>query len=183
MFSSSLIMTGLNISPSLLAQAPVTPALVFNGAQFFAALVAGVALAFAFQLLLTNLGIAAGISLARGGDSSSKSHEKSDSIGSTINKIGWTVGLGTLVSVTIALFFASLLAVRLGLYISPASGAIVGLTIWAIYFCLMAWASSTTVGSFVGSLVNAATSGFQALLGTATAAIGRKAVNKQVVLR
>lgn len=181
MFSSSLITTGLNISPSLLAQAPVAPALVFNGAQFFAALIAGVALAFAFQLLLTNLGVAAGISLAGGGNSSSHSHEKSDSIGSTINKIGWTVGLGTLVSVTIALFFASLLAVRLGLYISPAAGAIVGLTLWAIYFCLMAWVSSATVGSFVGSVVNAATSGLQALIGTATAAIGGKAVNKQVV--
>ncbi|MEO0928935.1 MAG: hypothetical protein AAFY63_24140, partial [Cyanobacteria bacterium J06643_13] len=37
-------------------------AFVFNGPQFFAALVAGVVLAFAFQLLFTNLGIAAGIS-------------------------------------------------------------------------------------------------------------------------
>jgi hypothetical protein len=37
------------------------------------------------------------------------------------------------------------------------------------------------VGSLVGSVVNTATSGFQAIVGTATAAIGAQAVNNQVV--
>ena len=43
------------------------------------------------------------------------------------------------------------------------------------------WVSSTTVGSLIGNVVNAATSGLQAIMGTATAALGAKAVNKQVV--
>ena len=90
---------------------------VFNGPQFFAALVAGVVLAFAFQLLFTNLGIAAGISMAGGSSSSSSSshdHHDSGGLGSTIKKVGMAVGLGTLISVSLALFIASFLAVKLG---------------------------------------------------------------------
>ena len=156
---------------------------VFNSPQFFAALVAGVVLAFAFQLLLTNLGIAAGISMLGAGSSSSSSHHKDDfgSLGSTVKKIGFAVGLGTLVSVSLALFIASLLAVKLGLFVAPLSGAIVGLVIWATFFALMMFFSSKTVGSLLGSVTSSATSGIQALLGTATAAIGAGAASKQVI--
>ncbi|NEQ73077.1 MAG: MFS transporter [Okeania sp. SIO2C9] len=159
-------------------------ALLFSRPQFFTALIAGVVLAFAFQLLLTNLGVAAGISLLGASSSSKKKNDNEDdsgSVSSTIQKISLTVGLGTLISVTIALFLASLLAVRLSLFISPVSGAIVGLVIWGTYFSLMVWVSSTTVGSLIGSVVNTATSGFQSLLGTATAAIGGATASKQVV--
>lgn len=153
-------------------------AMLFSGPQFFTALVAGVILAFAFQLLMTNLGVAIGIS-ALGGSSDSNSSHSSSSNG--LRKIGIVLGLGTLISVTIALFFAALFAVKLSLFVSPMSGAIMGLVIWGTYFCLMVWVSSTTAGSLVGSVVNAATSGFQALFGTAMAAIGAKSASQQVV--
>ena len=153
---------------------------MFNGPQFFAALIAGVVLAFAFQLLFTNLGVAVGISMA-GGGSSSNSEDSSSSLGSTIKKIGTAVGLGTLISVSLALFIASLLAVKLGLFVAPLSGAIVGLVIWATFFALMMFFSSRTIGSLLGSVANSATSGIQALFGTATAAIGAGAASKQVV--
>ena len=172
---------------------------VFNGPQFFAALIAGVVLAFAFQLLFTNLGVAAGISMAGGSSSSSSERNRqdlegktvrevgddishsSDSLGSTIKKIGTTVGIATLLSVSIALFIASFLAVKLGLFVAPLSGAIVGLVIWATFFALMVFFSSQTIGSLLGSIVNTATSGMQSILGTATAAIGAGAASKQVV--
>lgn len=184
----SLSLPLLFSSPPWLAQVLVEPdvttaedaALVFSGPQFFAALVAGVVLAFAFQLLLTNLGVAAGISLL-GGGSSSKSSDESDSLGTAIRKVGFAVGLGTLVSVTVALFFACLLAVKLSLLASASLGAIAGLVIWATYFSLLVWVSSTTVGSLIGTVVQSATSGIQALLGTATAAIGGKMASQQVV--
>ena len=158
---------------------------VFNGPQFFAALVAGVVLAFAIQLLLTNLGIAAGISMA-GGSSSDSSHssshnDNSDGLGSTIKKVGMAVGLGTLISVSLALFTASFLAVKLGLFVAPLSGAIVGLVIWATFFALMMFFSSRAIGSLLGSVFSTATSGMQSILGTATAAIGAGAASKQVV--
>ena len=163
------------------ANTPEQAALVFSGPRFFVALISGLVLAFAFQILLTNLSVAAGISyLGRSSDDHDHGHE-SGSTGGTIRKIEFAVGLWTLVTVTIALFVACLLAVKLSLLSSAGLGAIVGLVIWGAYFVLLVWFSSTTVGSLVGSLVNSATSGFQAILGTATAAVGAKAINQQVV--
>ena len=155
---------------------------IFNGPQFFAALVAGVVLALAFQLLFTNLGIAAGISLA-GGSSSNSSSNNNDSggFGSAVKKIGLAIGLGTLISVSLALFIASFLAVKLGLFISPLSGAIVGLVIWGTFFSLMVFFSSSAIGSLLGSIISTATSGMQSIVGTATAAFGAGAASKQVV--
>ncbi|MDY6936507.1 MAG: MFS transporter [Cyanobacteriota bacterium] len=188
MFESAIFNLELGRLGLPLAQVIVEPtlesaedaALVFSGPQFFAALISGVVLAFAFQLLLTNLGIAAGISLI-GGSSSSDDDSNSSSSGGGIRKIGFAVGLGTLVSVTLALFFASLLAVKLSLVASGGLGAIAGLVIWATYFSLLVWVSSTAIGSLMGSVVNTVTSGVQALVGTATAAIGGKIASNEVV--
>jgi len=180
---------GLSRLPLWVAQVPVgggvnTPeeaALVFSGPQFFIALIAGLVLAFAFQLLLTNLSVAAGISyLGRSSDSDSDSHE-SGSLGGTVKKIGTAVGIWTLLTVTVALFLACLLAVKLSLINSAGLGAIVGVVIWGAYFVLLVLFSSMTVGSLAGSVVSTAVSGFQAVFGTATAALGAKAVNNQVV--
>ncbi|MBD2041493.1 MFS transporter [Microcoleus sp. FACHB-672] len=190
MFESKEIMLGLAKWQFWLAQVPVdqtvdTPeeaSLLFSGPQFFVALVSGVVLAFAFQLLFTNLTVAAGISyLGHQSDSDDSNNRDSDSLGGTINKIGKTLGIVTLVTVTIALFFACLLAVKLSLISSAGLGAIVGLVIWGTYFSLLVWVSSTTVGSLIGSIVNTATSGFQAIVGTAAAAFGAKATSNQIV--
>ncbi len=161
---------------------PEQAALVFSGPRFFVALISGVVLAFAFQLLLTNLSVAAGISIiGRSSDHDDDHDHSSSGMGGTIRKIGFAVGLWTLVTVTVALFIACLLAVKLSLITSASLGAIVGVVIWGAYFSLLVWVSSTTVGSLIGSVVNTATSGFQAIVGTATAALGAKAVNDQVV--
>ncbi|PSB05848.1 hypothetical protein C7B62_24300 [Pleurocapsa sp. CCALA 161] len=179
-----LAQTNIQTEPNL--EAVENASFVFNGPQFFAALLAGVVLAFAFQLLFTNLGVAIGISMAGGSsDASSPSHSSSShsspGFGSTIKKIGLLVGLGTLISVTLALFIGSLLAVKLGLFATPLSGAIVGLVIWAAFFALMMLLSSQAIGSLLGSIANTATSGIQMIFGTATAALGAGAASKQVV--
>jgi nucleoid DNA-binding protein len=188
MFQLSKITWELSQVPWLL-QVPLDPAtntpeqaaLVFSGPRFFVALISGVVLAFAFQILLTNLSVAAGISyLGRSSDDDNHDHE-SGSGGGTIRKIGFAVGIWTLITVTIALFVACLLAVKLSLITSAGLGAIVGVVIWGAYFTLLVWVSSSTVGTLIGSVVNTATSGFQSIVGTATAAIGAKAVNNQVV--
>ncbi|MEG3904254.1 MFS transporter [Microcoleus sp. B4-C5] len=153
-------------------------ALLYSGPQFFIALIAGVVLACAFQLLLTNLSVAAGLSYI--GQSHDDDHH-SDSSSPPVRHIGRKVGTWTLITVTIALFFACLLAVKLSLISSPGLGAIVGLVVWATYFSMLVWVSSTTVGSLIGSVVNTATSGFQAIVGTAASAIGAKAASNQVV--
>ncbi|MBD0302651.1 MAG: MFS transporter, partial [Tolypothrix sp. T3-bin4] len=189
MFHSTQIMLGLYKPLLWVAQVPldrstITPAqasVVNSGPRFFETLIAGVILAFAIQLVLTNLSVAAGITyLGHQPDSDSSSND--DSVGGTIRKIGTAVGIWTLVTVTIALLIATFLAVKLSLLVlSPGLGAILGLVIWGAYFLLLVWVSSTTVGSLVGSVVNTATSGFQAIMGTATAALGAKAINNQVV--
>lgn len=174
------------VTPGGTVTAPVnTPeeaALVFSGPRFFVALISGLVLAFAFQLLLTNLSVAAGISyFGRSSDHDDDHDHSSGSSGGSIRKIGFAVGLWTLITVTIAVFVACLLAVKLSLITSAGLGAIVGVVIWGAYFSLLVWFSSTTVGSLIGSVVNTATSSFQALVGTATAALGARAVNDQVV--
>ncbi len=172
-----------------IGQAPVIPApdtpeeasVLFSGPQFFIALVSGILLAFAIQLLLTNFSVAAGISYL-GRSSDSDDHDSSDDNGGiSIRKIGFGLGLWTLISVTLALFLACYLAVQLSLLTNEGLGAIIGLVIWAAYFSLLVWVSSSTVGSLIGSVVNTATSGFQAILGAATAAIGGRVAKNQVV--
>jgi hypothetical protein len=190
MFQSTEIMLGLYKPLLWLAQTtavdptsitPTQASGLVSGPRFFVALISGVILAFAFQLVLTNLSLAAGISYL-GRPSDSDSDGEVGSLGGTIRKIGTAVGIWTLVTVTIALLIASFLAVKLSLVIlDPTLGAILGLVIWGAYFLLLFLISSTTVGSLIGSVVNTATSGFQAILGTATAALGAKAVNNQVV--
>ena len=164
---------------------PETAAVVFSGPQFFIALVSGVLLAFAFQLALTNLSVAAGISyLGRSSDSQDDHHDdhpESDDAGHAVRKISLRVGIWTLITVTLALFCACYLAVQLSLLATARLGAIVGLVIWAAYFSILVWVSSTAVGSLIGSVVGAATSGVQALLGTATAAIGGKVAKQQMI--
>ncbi len=189
MFQNTEIILGVYkplfwVAQILVDPSTITPAeasVAFAGPRFFVALISGVILAFAMQLVLTNLSVAAGITyLGHQPDSDSNSHH--DTIGGTIRKIGTAVGIWTLVTVTIALLIASFLAVKLSLLtLSPGLGAILGLVIWGAYFLLLVWVSSTTVGSLVGSVVNSATSGFQAIMGTATAALGAKAINNQVV--
>ncbi len=190
MFEHIGMTLGLGLHKTLwLAQIPVqngveTPedaALLFSGPRFFVALIAGVVLAFAIQLLLTNVGVA--FLLGRGSDSSDTdhSHDEATSFGGTIRKIGTALGLATLISVSVSLAIACFLAVKLSLIESSGLGAIVGLVIWAAYFLLLVWVGSSSVGSLIGSLINTATSGMQALMGTAAAALGAKAVNNQVV--
>lgn len=180
------------VSPEIdtLQAVPVGVPVAVQGPQVIIAVLSGVILAFGFQLLLTNLSMAAGVSYVAHSGSSSHSNDHSDShsdssssddSGTSIKTIGLAFGLWTLITVSLALFFACWLAVRLNVYPDPWTGAITGLVIWALYFSLLTWFSSTAVGSLIGSVVKSATNGFQAMVGTATAAIGAKSASNEIV--
>ncbi|MCG9892874.1 MAG: apolipoprotein A1/A4/E family protein [Thermosynechococcaceae cyanobacterium MS004] len=171
-----LAQVGVQSDPQLIDTARETT-LAFSGPQFFTALVAGLFLTFGFQMLLTNFSVAAGISVF---SLAPNDHESSGG-GSSMGTIGKAVGLWTLVTVSIALFVASLLAVKLSFVTTTIMGVTVGLVIWASYFSILVWISSTTVGSLVGSVVSTATKGFQTVFGTATAALGVKAAGSELV--
>lgn len=150
---------------------------VFSGMQFFVSLVAGLLMAFAFQFLLTNLSLAAGIST----EDSALETKVADSWSSKVQEIESKVGVWALITVNIALFTACYLAVKLTLINSVTLGAITGVVIWSAFFLVLLWLSSKTVSSLVGSAMNSASSGLQGIMGIATTALGGKAVNAQVV--
>ncbi|MDZ8225482.1 MFS transporter [Nostoc sp. ChiVER01] len=185
MFQSLLTIEGSNwlsfgLAP-IIAQESLTPeeaSVLFSGPKFLVALLAGVLMAFAFQLLLTNFSVAVGIS---SWEIDSDSDDESESLGSKIRSVQTKIGVWALLTVSIALFIASFLAVKLSLIESESLGSIIGVVIWATYFSLVIWFGSSAVGSFIGSIASTVTSGFQTLMGTATAGIGANVAKKQLV--
>jgi hypothetical protein len=158
---------------------PGEPVILFSSPNFLLALVAGVVMAFAFQLLFTNLAIA--VIAAPDSSSSTSGNSGSESLGDTVRGIETKVGLGLLVSVSIALFAACFLAIKLSLLSSPGLGAITGVIIWAIFFTVLTWLSSTALGSLLGSVISTATAGVQSLLGAGTAMLGANMAKGQMV--
>jgi hypothetical protein len=177
-FPTSVNGAALLQSDSIAGQLPITdPFMLFSGAKFLLALIVGVVMAFAFQLLFTNLAIA----VIAGPDSPTKESSTDENIGDTIRGIETKVGLGLLFSVSIALFFACFLAVKLSLVGSPMLGAIIGVIIWAIFFTLLTWLGSNALGSLMGSIISTATTGVQSLLGTGSAVLGANIAKNQIV--
>ncbi|MBG1262944.1 MFS transporter [Nostoc commune] len=165
----------------IIAQEALTPeeaSVLFSGPKFLVALLAGVLMAFAFQLLLTNFSVAVGIS---SWEIDSDSDDDSESLGSKIRSVQTKIGAWALLTVSIALFIASFLAVKLSLIESESLGAIIGVVIWATYFSLVIWFGSSAVGSFIGSIASTVTSGFQTLMGTATAGMGANTAKQQLI--
>jgi len=161
---------------------PSEPVVLFSNPNFLLALVAGVVMAFAFQLLFTNLAIAV-LATPEGSPSSNSGsgNSESESLGDTISGIETKVGLGLLVSISLALFAACFLAVRLSLLSSPGLGAIAGVIIWAVFFTTLTWLSSTALGSLLGSVISTATAGMQGLLGAGTSMLGANIAKSQMV--
>jgi hypothetical protein len=169
----------------LLAQVKIAPgAFILEnpaaaGPDLFIALLAGVMMAFAFGLLLTNLGVA--ILSSPGAPDTDNDSDDDEGLIATIGGIETKIGLAALVTVTIALFAACYLAVKLSLLDNALDGAIIGVVIWSIYFTLVVWLGSRAVGSLIGSIVSTATSGLQGIMGTATAAVGANVAKNQAV--
>ncbi|MDH6057696.1 MFS transporter [Umezakia ovalisporum] len=157
---------------------PEQVSLLFSGPKLIVALLAGTLMALAFQFLLTNFSLAIGI-LSLGTDASARSG--SNSWGGAIREVEKKVGFWALINASIALSLACFLAVKLSLIESMLLGAIMGVVVWSSYFSLVYWLGSSTFGSFVGSFINTANSGLQAILGTATAAVGANMAKKQAV--
>ncbi len=157
---------------------PEESSVLFSGPKFLVALLAGVVMAFAFQLLLTNFTVAVGIPILISDDDDD---DEPDTLGEKVRKTEAKIGLWALITGSIALFCACYLAVKLSLIESTLLGVIIGVVIWAAYFSLIIWLGSAAVGSLIGSLVSTATSGLQGLMGTATAAIGANVARKSAI--
>ncbi|BAY12783.1 hypothetical protein [Calothrix sp. NIES-2098] len=158
---------------------PERVSVVFSSPKFFVAFLAGTLMALAFQLLLTNFSVAAGISSWE--IDTDDDGDRSETWGHKIREVEGKVGIWALITATISLFAASFLAVKLSLIQSALFGAIIGVVIWSTFFFLVFWLGSSTVGSLIGSLAHTLTSGLQSLTGTATAGIGANLAQRQMV--
>ena len=158
----------------LFAQEETRTALLLEDTNFFICLVAGVLLAVGFQLLLTALSVAGGITAV--GDVHEKAHKNDnrdrqrakgdydddddDDDGMNIGqKVSTGLGAWTLITTSIALFFASFLAVKLGLIGANFIGITLGLVIWAAFFMLITYLEVNMVTSLVGGLASTVKNG------------------------
>lgn len=130
---------------------------------FFISVIAGILLAFAFQFLLTNLAVATGITAvgnvedkfnrSRYSSSQYDTEEETESDDTPTGlKISSGFGLYLVLTMSISLFFASLIAVKLTLIPNNTIGFTVGLVIWAGYLLLAIYAESKMLSSLAGSL-------------------------------
>lgn len=150
-------------SISSLAHAQATALLEFGG-EFLLALVAGIILAFGFQAVFTLISVAAGISIVgplnKSSSHNDKSKDKSSQKNSSSNmgtKISSAAGIWTLLTVSISLFFATLLSLKLILVDSNTLALVLSLVIWAAFFTTMMYLEMKSVSSLAGGLFNLAT--------------------------
>ena len=144
----------------LLAQVPTSEMVILEETNFFISVIAGVLLAIGFQLLLTAVSVAGGITAV--GNVRKKAHQSSSGTSNNDDDDGMNVGqkvstgLGawTLITTSVSLFFASLLAVKLGLIGANFIGATLGLVIWASFFMLITYLEVHAVSSLVGGLAS-----------------------------
>jgi len=186
MFQSILSVLGwhslsFGLAPMIFAQQLLTPeeaSVLFAGPKFLVALLAGVSMALAFQLLFTNFSVAVGIS---SWEIDSDDDDEPLKLGSKIRNIQGKVGSWALITASIALFIACFLAVKLSLVENAFLGSVIGIVIWSIYFSVIIWFGSSAVGSLIGSIASTVSSGFQALFGTASSGISANAAKQQLV--
>ena len=133
--------------------------------QFFVSLLSGLLLAIGFQVLLTALSVAIGITavgnVQHRANHPSADAEDSDSSTPVGVMISSSVGIWTLVTSSVALFFAAMLAVKLSLIGNVAIGVTLGLVIWAAFFTTLAYLEIKSVSTLLGSLISAVVSGIK----------------------
>lgn len=152
---------------NLFAQEGMGAAVLLEETNFFIAVIAGVLLALGFQLLLTAFSVAGGITAVgnirkKGHNDSSKDRQKAhhdndddnDDGMNVAQKVSTGLGVWTLVTTSIALFFASLLAVKLGFIGANFIGATLGLVIWAAFFMVVTYLEINMITSLVGGLAS-----------------------------
>ncbi len=150
-----------------------------SGSLLFLAIVASLLLSIAFQLLLANLGLAVGLTLAKPAldlasaqpespSSTSQSRgsraPESQSPDNGLAGLGAWAGLGLCLGLDMVLFASCFLTVRLSFLQAPVLGATLGLITWAAHLLLLFWVSTTAVGSTLEVLLGGTTAGIRKLL-------------------
>lgn len=166
---------------------PVVPYLP-DASYIVLGILVGLILAVAFQLLLTNLSVAAGISMLgpldeEDGKSNGRRRRgnkpvlpSAEEVGEEAREITAAFGLWATITTAISLFAACWLAGELGLIRRQATldddvqgpvnallGALIGLTTWGLFYTLLTSMEGMAVTSAVGSLIRTAMAGFKSV--------------------
>ena len=169
-----------------------------SGSQIAVTVIAGLIMAFAFQLLLANLGLALGVTLVsfrpkpkpdleNGEQREAQSNEEATAQdrphqGKMSSVIGVATGFSLLLTVNLVLLAACFLAVKLSWAQEPILGAILGILIWSAYLLVLTGLSSAAIGSMVGQLLGSATSGIRRLLIAVQAVFDRASTSPMPVI-
>ncbi len=145
--------------------------------QFFIAIISGVLLALVFQIILTALSVALGISMVGNlkeayvknkvnpDNISNENYNFNQDYGkigvSTGVKVSSAFGIWSLLTTAISLFGASALALNLSFFGNVASNLTVALVIWALFFLILFYLETRIVNTVIGGLVTTATSGLK----------------------
>lgn len=158
--------------------------------QLFTALVVGLLLAFGLQFLITNLGIAIGITAFkfRSSNLPSSKLSLSDSLELPISSttasqqvsqevsypafqkkstglgVGTLAGLGIMSTVNLVLFAACFAAIRFSQVSDVISGATIGMVIWAAYFLIVLWLSTAAASSLLSTVLGFTVTGIGGLV-------------------
>ncbi len=168
---------------------------VLTVGPFFVTIIGGLILALAFQLVLTNLSLAAGLSAAgmatdpnkrRRARAKKAEHDRQhperreeadegvmDQVHEGARKVSAGLGIWALITATISLFFASWLAVEISRILTPAVGALMGLVVWGLFYIIMTSLEVNAATSLVGSVVEVAKSGLRGAYEAGASLLGR----------
>jgi hypothetical protein len=150
----------------------------FAGGAFFVSLLVGFILAAAFEMTLTALSIAAGVSALKPAGRKPAGKEKPRDSGEssaweTARTFSTAYGAWMLVSQCLSLFFACWLAVKLSLSTSHFIGGVLGLGIWGFYSLAMTAMEMSALSSLAGSVKDAAMAGMRSIKDAAAGAFSR----------
>ena len=187
---AALLAVGLPAN-ALAQESTFTSQTILLTPQFLLTVLAGVILALGFQSILTALSIATGLSMTPNlkktaatrfaetlaadepldafaakrqpheDNAAERSAEAFDEPPPSHHPITSRLGLWALLSTSIALFIATLLATNLSL-VGPAwLGAILGLVIWSVFFAVLTWLELRSMRSLFGIVITTMTQGLQ----------------------
>lgn len=127
-------------------------------------LIAGLIIAVILQLVLANLGIALGLTALHWLLQPSKESKSEPSSPGATLPITHLVGFGVALSLSTVLFATGLLTTEFSQIADPRRGLIFGIILWATYWLLFIWLSSTTLSSIADSLLGTVLSGGRRLV-------------------
>ncbi|WP_107037255.1 hypothetical protein [Brumimicrobium mesophilum] len=149
----------------------------FLFSDFYVAIVAGVLLALIFQIVLTALSVAMGITMI--GNVKKKFAESQAKLESergsnefiydkdcdhddiTGVKFSSAFGIWSLITTTLSLFGACALALNLSFFGTLASNLTIALVIWALFYMILFYLESKIVHTLIGGLITTATAGLK----------------------